>query len=168
MGMLNKALAGIAASAMLAAPAQAGCWSETAYQAAQVRELDTMLMVQALRCRKTAANFVNEYNRFVQISRPALLKANAELKMHFAREVGERGALNAYDNYMTTVANRYGAGADGLGCEDIASIVAAATAAGTSADELYRVAAAADMQPVIDGQRCVGGGNLAVTIASRR
>ena len=168
MGMLNKMLAGLAASAMLAAPAQAGCWTDAAYQAAQVRELDTMLMVQALRCRKTAANFVAEYNRFVQVSRPALLKANAELKTHFAGEVGERGALNAYDNYMTTVANRYGAGTADLGCEDVASIVRAATAAGTSAEELYRVAVAADMQPAIDGRRCAGGGNAVVNIASRR
>lgn len=159
---------GLAASAMLAVPAQAGCWTDAAYHAAQVRELDTMLMVQALRCRKTAANFVAEYNNFVQVSRPALLKANAELRTHFAGEVGERGALNAYDNYMTTVANRYGAGTADLGCEDVASIVRAAAAAGGSADELYRVAAAADMQPAIGGERCAGPVDTPLTIASRR
>jgi hypothetical protein len=107
MGIINKSLAAAAASAMLASSANAACWTDAAYQAAQVRELDTMLMVQALRCRKTSATFLGEYNRFVQVSRPALLRANAELKAHF-------GGLNAYDNYMTTVANRYGAGTGDL------------------------------------------------------
>ncbi|HYZ47984.1 MAG TPA: hypothetical protein VE567_03730, partial [Sphingomonas sp.] len=107
-------MAALAAAALLAGSAQAGCWTDAAYKAAQVRELDTMLMVQALRCRKTAASFVGEYNRFVEVSRPALIQANAELKTHF-------GGLNAYDNYMTTVANRYGAGSEGLGCSDVAS-----------------------------------------------
>ena len=168
MGMINKALGALAATALLAGSAQAGCWTDAAYQAAQVRELDTMLMVEALRCRKTAANFVGEYNRFVQVSRPALLKANADLRAHFAGEVGERGALNAYDNYMTTVANRYGAGTEGLDCTDVASIVRAAAATKGSATALYQVAAAADMRPNIEGRRCAGGARPVLNIAARR
>ncbi len=167
MKMMGKMLAAAAATALLASPANAACWTDTAYEAAQVRELDTMLMVEALRCRKTAADFVSAYNRFVVTSRPALLKANAALRGHFAAQVGERGALTAYDNYMTTVANRYGAGSEGLDCNDIASIVLAAIATNGSADALYQVAVRAEMVPTIRGRRCEPGSGT-VTIASRR
>jgi hypothetical protein len=161
MGIITKALGAAATTALLASPANAGCWTDAAYQAAQVRELDTMLMVQALRCRKTSATFLNEYNQFVQTSRPVLLKANAELKAHF-------GGLNAYDNYMTTVANRYGAGTGDLDCDDTASIVRAAVATRGSSDALYRLAADARMEPAIDGARCGGVPKSTLTIASNR
>lgn len=154
MHIWKKALATVTGAALLAGSANAACWTDEAYKAAQVRELDTMLMVEALRCRKTAANFVADYNRFVVASRPALIQANAALKGHFARIVGERGALNAYDNYMTTVANRYGAGSEGLDCSDVASMVKAAAAAKGSADELHRLAVRAEMYPAVDGERC--------------
>lgn len=167
MSFISKALAAAAASAMLAGSANAACWTDAAYKAAQVRELDTMLMVEALRCRKTAANFVDDYNRFVVASRPALLQANAALKGHFAGEVGDRGALNAYDNYMTTVANRYGAGSFGLDCQDIAFIVHQALAANGSADALHEVAELAQAVPSVQGHLCREAGG-AVMIAARR
>jgi hypothetical protein len=161
MGIINKALAAIAASALLAGSANAACWTDAAYQAAQVRELDTMLMVQALRCRKTSASFLSDYNRFVQGSRPALLQANAELKAHF-------GGLNAYDNYMTTVANRYGAGTGDLDCADTGSIVRAALATKGSPEALFRLAAESGMEPAIDGSRCRAVSKVPLNIASRR
>ena len=161
MGIITKALGAAATTALLASPANAGCWTDAAYQAAQVRELDTMLMVQALRCRKTSANFLSSYNRFVQVSRPALLQANAELKAHF-------GGLNAYDNYMTTVANRYGAGTGDLDCHDTAAIVRAALATKGSSEALYRLAVDAKMEPAIDGSRCRGVTKGALNYASRR
>jgi hypothetical protein len=167
MGIFSKGLTALVAIATGAGSANAACWSDTAYQAAQLRELDTMLMVEALRCRKTNANFVETYNRFVVASRPALLNANAALKGHFAQQVGGRGALSAYDNYMTTVANRYGAGTAGLGCEDMASIVEAALGAGGAADALNGIVEAANMVPAIAGERCTGGSMIA-TMASRR
>ena len=161
MGIINKALAAAAATATLASPANAACWTDAAYQAAQVRELDTMLMVQALRCRKTSANFLSSYNRFVEISRPALLQANAELKAHF-------GGLNAYDNYMTTVANRYGAGTGDMDCGDVASVVRAGLAANGSAAKLYQVALNANLEPDLNGSRCGGVSKAPLNIASRR
>jgi hypothetical protein len=168
MGKLGKMLAAVAATAMLAGSANAACWSDAAYKAAQVREFDTMLMVEALRCRKTASNFVHDYNAFVVASRPALLKANAALRSHFAGQVGAKGALNAYDNYMTTVANRYGAGTEGLACADLASITRAAKAAAHSPEALQQVVASANMVPSIASDRCAGGGSGPLTIATRR
>lgn len=167
MAFGGKALTALAASATLAGSVQANCWSDAAYKAAQLRELDTMMMVEALRCRKTAANFVHDYNAFVVASRPTLLKANADLRQHFAGSVGTKGALNAYDNYMTTVANRYGAGTEGLACEDMASIVRAALATSGSADALYQVAQAANMVPSIAGDRCTTLPLTTVSIAAR-
>jgi hypothetical protein len=167
MKMLSKLLCAAVASALTAGSANAGCWSEAAYRAAQVRELDTMLMVEALRCRKTLANFIEVYNQFVVASRPALLQANTALRGHFAGEVGERGALNAYDNYMTTVANRYGAGSEGLSCDDMASITRAALATNGSADALYDIAVTAQMIPTIQGDRCQAG-TTSLTVAVRR
>jgi hypothetical protein len=168
MGKLGKMLVAAAAVATPASAVDAACWSEAAYKAAQVRELDTMMMVEALRCRKTAANFVHDYNRYVVASRPALLKANADLRTHFAGAVGQKSALNAYDNYMTTVANRYGAGTEGLECADMASIVQAAVATNGSADALYAIAVAANMVPTVASDRCEPGPAGAVTVAARR
>lgn len=167
MKIVTKVIAAATAAALCAGSASAACWSDAAYEAAQVREFDTMLMVQALRCRKTDANFVEAYNRFVVASRPALLKANATLKSHFAAEFGERGALNAYDNYMTTVANRYGAGTDGLDCEDVAGMVQMALQAKGSPSALSELADMVQMTPSVQADRCVGGG-APLTIAARR
>lgn len=165
---LGKTLVAAAVVAMLANPANAACWSDAAYKAAQIRELDTMLMVEALRCRKTRANFVGDYNRFIVANRPTLIKANAALKAHFAAQVGEKGALNAYDRYMTTVANRYGAGSEGMDCRDVAGIVDDALAAKGSAEALYQIADRADLDPNIRGRRCPGGGSPALKVAARR
>lgn len=168
MGMFTKTLAAAAATAMLAGTANANCWSDAAYRAAQLREFDTMMMVEALRCRKTAANFVHEYNKFVVASRPALLKANASLKSHFEQAVGAKGALNAYDNYMTTVANRYGAGTEGLSCTDMASIVQAALATDGSPEALHQIVAAANTVPTVASDRCEPGSAGTLSIAARK
>lgn len=164
---ITKALAAAVATALVAGSANAACWSDAAYKAAQVRELDTMLMVEALRCRKTSANFVNDYNKFVVASRPALLQANAALRGHFAQQFGAKGALNAYDNYMTTVANRYGAGTAGLDCNDMASIVRTGLAAKGSAAALHEIAERAQMVPTVRGNRCGGGSSTLTTVARR-
>lgn len=168
MGIFTKTVATAAAMAMLAGSANAGCWSDAAYKAAQLREFDTMMMVEALRCRKTAANFVHHYNAFVVASRPALLRANADLKGHFEKLHGARQALNAYDNYMTTVANRYGAGTEGLDCNDMASVVQAAIATDGSPEALQQVVAAANMVPSIASERCEPTSASSLTIAARR
>jgi hypothetical protein len=168
MGIFTKTLAAFVATATLAGSANANCWSDAAYKAAQLREFDTMMMVEALRCRKTAANFVHDYNKFVVASRPALLKANAHLRGHFEKSHGVKGALNAYDNYMTTVANRYGAGTEGLNCTDMASVVQAALATDGSPEALHQVVAAANMVPTVASARCAPGAASTVSIAARR
>jgi hypothetical protein len=143
----------IAAATLVAVPvtsAQAACWSETAVNAAKVRDMETMLMVSALRCRVADASILGAYNNFVRTSRPALTQVNNTLRTQFASQ----GGLNAYDRYVTSIANRYGAGAEGLSCTDMASILSAARAEGGSLVGLTRLADDAGVEPVLTGGRC--------------
>ena len=142
--------------------AQAACWSAPEVSAAAVRDLETMLMVSALRCRLSGTNFLSDYNQLINQSRPALTAANDQLRAHFVATAGARGGLDAYDRYVTAIANRYGAGAEGLSCGDMASILSAANAERGSAEGLARLARDAGVEPVIEGGRC------AVTVASRK
>ena len=134
----------------LSGVAQAACWSPQAVEAAQVRDMETMLMVAALRCRISGVDFLESYNAFVRGSRPALTLANDRLRIHFA----PIGGLNAYDRYVTGIANRYGGGAEGLGCADMESILSAATAEGNSLPGLVRLAQAAQVEPRLPGEAC--------------
>jgi hypothetical protein len=130
------------------------CWSGEAFDAARVRELESMLMVAALRCRTEGSNLLTQYNAFIGESRPALIKINDRLRQHFTRSVGPIKSLNAYDSFVTSLANRYGAGASGLNCGDMESILSAALAEKGSIEGLIRLARDADMTPVPQTALC--------------
>lgn len=154
MGIAFKSgmTAAILASIMVSAPAQAaGCWSANAVDAAKVRDLETMIMVSALRCRLSGTDFLGKYNHFVRASRAALTEANDVLRAHF---VAQGSGLNGYDRYVTSLANRYGAGAEGLNCRDMSDIADAALHEGKSLASLKKLAARADVQPDLKGARC--------------
>ena len=143
----------LAAAILVAVPvtsAQAACWSETAVSAARIRDMETMLMVSALRCRSTDVHMLGAYNQFIRTSRVALTRVNDTLRHHFAGQ----GGLNAYDRYVTSIANRYGAGAEGLNCSDMSSILSAAQSEGGSLAGLARLATAAKVEPILTGSRC--------------
>jgi hypothetical protein len=146
--------AAAAAMALVGVPAQATCWTPQEVTAAKIRDLDTMLMVSALRCRTGTSGMLAAYNAFVVQDRVALTRVNEELRGHFAKAVGKAGALNAYDNYVTAVANSYGAGSEGLSCDNMVSIVQAATAEGATYEALSEIADRAGVQPRIDGGAC--------------
>lgn len=93
-----------AAFAMVAAaPAGAACWQPEEYEAARIRDLQTMLMVSALQCRTIDPEMPAAYNKFVQRAKPTLLEGEKALLGHFARE----GDKLAYDRFTTSLANRY-------------------------------------------------------------
>lgn len=145
---------GLAAlAALLATPAQAACWSKDAIAAAKVREFETMLMVSALRCRTSGRDFLARYNQFVRQGRPVLVRANETLRAQFSAEYGTARGLNAYDGFVTSLANRYGAGTDGLSCADLSDITSAALAGSGSLANLERLADAADIRPKV-GRPC--------------
>lgn len=151
----------LAAAILVSVPvtsAQAACWGETAINAAKVRDMETMLMVSALRCRSADPNILPAYNAFVRSSRVALTQVNDTLRRQFA----DQGGLNGYDRYVTSIANRYGAGAEGLSCDDMSSILSAAQAESGSLVGLSRLATAANVEPVLTDRRC------AVVVATRK
>lgn len=139
---------------LAASPANAACWSETAYQAAQIRDFETKMMVSMLRCRLVGNDFTESYNRFVRSKRSVLQDASAELQAEFAKTVGKGRALNAYDDYMTKVANGYGGGVDGLSCREASFMIDAAVNSDTSRAELLALADKAGSQPRVPGGRC--------------
>ena len=147
---VKQCVAALTLAAISTTSAQAACWSDAAVSAAKVRDLETMLMVSALRCKTSDNAMLMQYNRFVRASRPALAAVNETLRAQFA----SAGGLNAYDRYVTAIANRYGAGAEGLSCNDMTSILSAAEAEGGSSTGLARLAGDAGVEPVLVGGPC--------------
>lgn len=152
---MRKLVAAAIAATMPLAPASAAtCWKQQAVEAAQIRDFEMMLMVSALRCRATGNDFLASYNRFIREKRDSLTQVNDELREHFRSAVGPVGALGAYDNYVTGVANSYGGGADGLACRDLQSITEAAVALPPTRAALLELADAAGISPHLSGARC--------------
>lgn len=150
------------AAVAVAAPAQAApCWSDASYKAAQMRDFDTLLMVQTLRCRINDIDFSSDYNRFVKHKRPILAAANQQLRSQFASSVGQKRAVGAYDDFMTKIANGYGAGTKGMSCKDYAAVARKAASAPVAEAAIVALAEDAGSRPAIPGRRC------GVTIASK-
>ncbi len=145
----------LAASMVAGTSAQAApCWSDAAYEAAQLRDLDTLLMVQTLRCRIKDIDFSADYNRFVREKRPLLSAANVQLQNQFALTVGKARAIGAYDDFMTKIANGYGGGTKNMNCSDYAALAREAASAPVSQPALIRLADRAGAKPPVPGSRC--------------
>src|SRR3712207_3600789 len=100
------ALAAISSLAVCSSLAQAsnGCWYPNESRAAQVRALQTMLMVGTLQCRRSYEASEDLYNDFIYSQR-GFLDANAYvLKGHFSRENGVERGQSAYDRFGTSLA----------------------------------------------------------------
>lgn len=171
---MKKFVAAAIAAVMPLAPASAApCWNKVAVEAAQIRDFEMMLMVSALRCRATGSNFLASYNRFIREKRDALTQVNDELREHFRSVAGPVGALGAYDNYVTGLANVYGAGAEGLGCRDLQSITDAANALAPTRSALLELSDAAGITPHLSGARCgvvmaIAGREARASVEERR
>ena len=116
-------VAAVALSLSSAAPAaSSACWSQADIAAAKVRQMQTPLMVAALRCRAGGVDILSSYNRFLRAKRAEITAANNRLKAHFraaSRSTGERD----YDRYTTSLANTYGgARTSATSCSDAASL----------------------------------------------
>lgn len=135
---------------LAATPSLAACWGTQALSAAKVREFETMLMVSALRCRSGQENFLARYNQFVREARPALARANITLRGQFVADHGARGGLLAYDAFVTSLANRYGA--TGPSCLEASKMVNAALAARGNIAQLERLASASPNRAIFRQQ----------------
>lgn len=108
MARINTWVAGLVLAATGAAcPAQATphCWAARDASAAQVRDMQTMLMVAALRCRAAHIDISADYDGFVVAQRDAIAAANLVIKQHFAAEGGSQAD---YDRFATSLANGFG------------------------------------------------------------
>ena len=142
--MRKARLAALAAMSSLAlfpavAEASTGCWYPNEARSAQLRGLQTMLMVGTLQCRRSHSYTVDLYNDFVVNQRPFLDANSYILKGRFMRENGISGGQGAYDSFTTSLANRYSEKLDNRTfCETVANF--ARLAAKASRRELFRLA----------------------------
>lgn len=136
-----------------AAPSHAGCWQAGEARAQAVQDLDTMLMVGALRCRAAAGGYLDRYNAFVIDARPTLQGVNATVRGHYRSAGDAQAVLTAYDRHITRVANRYGDDVH-VACADLAALAERAEAAAGNADALVALAGAAGIEAQIDDARC--------------
>ena len=121
--MFRKFLCAATAAAVVTAPIQAACWKADEASAAGVRELQSMLMVAALRCQVAGHPMMDDYNQFVQANRTTIGAMNDRIKAHFIRTFGAVGGQRAYDSFTTSMANGYGAAASGADvCADADSL----------------------------------------------
>jgi hypothetical protein len=111
--MFRKMGLAAAAVAMVTAPVQAACWKTDEVAAAGVRELQSMLMVAALRCQVAGHPMMEDYNAFVQSNRSAIGLLNDKIKAHFIHSLGPVAGQRAYDAFTTSMANGYGGAASG-------------------------------------------------------
>ena len=121
--MFRKFLCAATVAAVVTAPIQAACWNADEASAAGVRELQSMLMVAALRCQVAGHPMMSDYNQFVQANRTTIGAMNDRIKAHFIRTFGAVGGQRAYDAFTTSMANGYGAASSGADvCADADSL----------------------------------------------
>ena len=148
------------ALSIIAVPAQA-CWTSAEQDAAKVANLNMMMMVTALRCRKGPDDFLADYNRFVKNNNPVIGSQNAAVRSHFARIGGAKSADAAMDKFIIAIANSYGGGHDRLGCGELKMVAQELSRTGHNAGSLLAIA-----KDNVD-EFALSGGNCSVNIASR-
>jgi hypothetical protein len=127
------------ASVAFANPAHA-CWTNAEQDAAKVANLNMMMMVTALRCRKGPDDFLADYNRFVKNNNSVIGSQNAEVRSHFARIGGTKSADAAMDKFIIGIANSYGGGHHRLGCAELKTIAHDLSKSGHNAGSLLMIA----------------------------
>lgn len=154
MRKIKFAAAVLAATGIVAtAPAQGqSCWGPQAISAAKVRNLDIMLMVTALRCRKGPDNFQPDYYAFAAAHQAELNVANGVLRAQFTGG-GATAANRALDRMSTSIANSYGLGHPELGCSELRKVTRDLSTSRTRG-VLLAAAEALVGAPAIPGGQC--------------
>ena len=148
------------AAMIMASPAQA-CWTSAEQDAAKVANLNMMMMVSALRCRKGPDDFLADYNRFVKNNNPVIGSQNAAVRSHFARINGNANADAVMDKFIIAIANSYGGGHQYLGCAQLKLVAQDLSLDDHSAGSLLVIA-----KETVD-ELPLSGGDCPVNIASR-
>ena len=148
-------------AASLASPAQAtmSCWNETQTAAAKVRDLQSRLMVAALRCQAAGIDITPAYNRFVTANRTTIQGANNVIRAQFRTGFGPT-AETQYDRFATALANAYGG--DTTDSETCAASAGAAEEAAAAGGDIGRLL---DVEDRLGGPPELPGGVCAVSLA---
>jgi hypothetical protein len=154
MNISVKAAAVLALVATMTANPAHACWTNAERDAAQVANLNMMMMVTALRCRKGSDNFLGEYNQFVKSNNPVLGAQNVAVRSYFVRMNGTRGADSAMDKYVISLANSYGSGHDSKGCGQLKEIAGQLANKKQTAASLLAIAEANVDQHPLPGGMC--------------
>jgi hypothetical protein len=157
MSKIIKGTALAVALCVAAQPAQAamGCWNAKAASAAQVRDLQSRLMVASLRCRAMGFDILPAYNRFVRNSRDTLQQANGLIKARFTAGFGAKGGQVQYDKFTTALANAYGADDTSREiCRDTADLAEEAADADGDMNRLVDISERMGGPPKLPGSVC--------------
>jgi hypothetical protein len=128
------AILAIAATPSAAEPL---CWNAKTIEAAKLRQLDVMLLVGSLRCRKGPSDYRAAYDGFLLQHRAMLGRANLEILSEMRGALGAAGAADALDRASVRMANHYGE-TSAVGCAELGQVAAAL--ARSSAEALPRAA----------------------------
>jgi len=132
----------------------AACWSNATVEAAYVRDFDTILMVATLRCRVEKPEMTADYNKFVRDKRALLTAANDELRTQLSTGRTAKAGMDAYDRFVTQLANSHGANAEGLSCDEYHALTRAASAGSADRAALLQLAVKAGASPTLPVQAC--------------
>jgi hypothetical protein len=165
--MIKGIWAAAAAAAMVAVPAQAACWTADEASAAGIRQLQSMLMVTALRCQAAGEGMMVDYNQFVSANRQAIMAENDRIRTHFIHAQGAVLGQHAYDSFTTSMANGYGAGEGApTSCNGAADLAREASAMAGSRDALLLLVSRLQLEARLPEGRCEARAPMAVASAA--
>jgi hypothetical protein len=154
---MRKITGAAAVTAMLLAmaPANAGCWSADQASAAQIRDLQSHLMVATLKCQVAHIDLTADYNAFISGNRTAIGAINTRLKAHFIRADGPIYGQQAYDRFTTSLANAYGASRTNADtCENARALAQEAAMMANDEQGLMMIATREGFGPNLPGGLC--------------
>lgn len=152
---MRKLVCAATAALSVLSPANAACWSSDHASAARVRDLQTFLMVETLRCNAMGFNISPEYNAFVRGNRAAISQANNLLKSFFIKTSGPVYGQGDYDRFTTRLANSYGSARTNEDtCDMAADVAAEASQMNNSSEGLEMIADRQGLNPALPGGRC--------------
>ena len=165
---MKKVVAVMTAGALLAGAARAGCWTREEASAAGIRQLQSMLMVTALRCQAAGTGMMSDYNAFVTSNRQAIAAENDRIRGHFVHAQGGIAGERAYDSFTTSMANGYGAGEGApQSCAAAAALAQEAGSMQGSVDGLLLLVARLGLSAQLPEGRCEMAGPMTMmTMAS--
>lgn len=153
--MRKLGFAALCAALLATTPAQSACWSNEHLAAARVRDLQTWLMVETLRCQVMRFDLSADYNGFLRANRTAIGDANDRLKRFFIAADGPVFGQQSYDRFTTRLANAYGAGHTGAeSCEQARTVAHDAAMMDNSAEGLLMIAERQGLSPQLPGGIC--------------